>query len=74
MANGWTPDRQARQAILIRAWKPWEGSTGPTTDDGKARSARNGFRGGHRRAMRDLTKEMNGLLQQHRDQLSKFTG
>ena len=41
MANGWTPERRARQAAMIRTWKPWERSTGPRTIDGKARVARN---------------------------------
>jgi len=36
MANGWTPERRARQAAMIRTWKPWEKSTGPKTDEGKA--------------------------------------
>jgi hypothetical protein len=31
----------ARQAALIRAWKPWKKSTGPRTPDGKAAAARN---------------------------------
>ena len=31
MANGWSPERQARQAKLIRQWRPWEKSTGPRT-------------------------------------------
>ena len=46
MANGWTPERRARQAEMIRTWKPWETSTGPRTDEGKARTAHNGFKGG----------------------------
>jgi len=46
MANGWTPARRARQAEMIRNWRPWEKSTGPRTDEGKARTARNGFKGG----------------------------
>ena len=29
MAKGWTPERRARQAELIRSWRPWEQSTGP---------------------------------------------
>ncbi len=41
MANGWTPERRARQAEAIRRWKPWEKSTGPKTDEGKAASASN---------------------------------
>ena len=36
MANGWTPERRARQAELIRQWRPWEKSTGPKTEAGKA--------------------------------------
>ena len=27
MANGWTPERRARQARAIRRWRPWEHST-----------------------------------------------
>ena len=41
MKNGWTSERRARQAILIRTWKPWEQSTGPKSDVGKAASAMN---------------------------------
>ena len=41
MANGWTPERRARQALAIRTWKPWERSTGPVTDAGKASSSQN---------------------------------
>jgi len=41
MANGWTPERRARQAAMIRTWKPWEKSTGPKTDEGKAIVSKN---------------------------------
>ena len=41
MKNGWTSERRAQQAILIRTWKPREQSTGPKTDVGKAASAMN---------------------------------
>jgi hypothetical protein len=41
MANGWTPERRAKQAEAIKRWKPWERSTGPKTDVGKNRSSRN---------------------------------
>src|SRR5690348_6690406 len=39
--NGWTPERKARQARLIRNWRPWEHSTGPKTEAGKERSKKN---------------------------------
>ena len=41
MANGWTPERRARQAELIRQWKPWTRSTGPRTAEGMATSSMN---------------------------------
>ena len=47
MANGWTPERRARQSALIRNWRPWEKSTGPKTEKGKA-----GYRGTPTRAAR----------------------
>src|SRR5262245_36110202 len=46
--KGWTPERRARQAALIRTWQPWLGSTGPKTEAGKARSSRNAYRHGCR--------------------------
>jgi len=48
MANGWTPERRARQARLIHTWRPWERSTGPRTPEGKARVARNAYKGNKR--------------------------
>ena len=73
MASGWTPERRARQAALIRTWKPWEKSTGPRSDEGKARTANNGFKGGHWRELRELQKSMNALLNAERDQLEKIS-
>ncbi len=55
MANGWTPERRARQAALIRNWKPWKHSTGPKTEPGKAASAMNPRRHGLR--SRDFLEE-----------------
>jgi DNA invertase Pin-like site-specific DNA recombinase len=43
--NGWTPQRRKRQSELIRQFRPWERSTGPRTSEGKARAAKNGYRG-----------------------------
>ena len=54
MANGWTSQRRARQAELIKNWKPWEKSTGPKTAKGKARVARNANKGRTRKWLREL--------------------
>lgn len=74
MANGWTPERRARQAALIRTWKPWEQATGPRTDEGKARTAQNGFKGGHWRRLRELTSAINELLREQRESLRRPSG
>lgn len=58
MANGWTAERRARQAELIRQWKPWESSSGPKTEEGKSRSARNAYRGGMRAMLRELARAL----------------
>ncbi len=68
MANGWTPERKAKHAEAIKRWKPWEKSTGPRTDEGKAVSKMNGWKGGERRFDRELSK----LLSEHRRQLLTF--
>ena len=72
MANGWTPERRARQAALIRTWRPWERSTGPRTDEGKVRTARNGFKGGQWLELRELVKAMNALLREQRRSLKEL--
>ena len=41
MLNGWTSERRARQAELIRTWKPWAKSTGPRTPEGRLLVAKN---------------------------------
>lgn len=58
MANGWTSERRALQAQLIRTWRPWEGSTGPRTAEGKAKASRNGWKGGHRELLRELARAL----------------
>ena len=60
MANGWTAERKARQAGLIRSWRPWEYATGPRTTEGKAKAARNAWRGG----VRAMLRELSGVLRQ----------
>ena len=55
---GWTPERRARQAELIRQWAPWRHSTGPKTEAGKERCSKNALRhGGRSRAhIRELQR------------------
>lgn len=43
--SAWTPERRARQTDNIRRTKPWEKSTGPRTEAGKAASSRNAYAG-----------------------------
>lgn len=69
MANGWTPERRARQAELIRTWRPWEQSTGPRTAEGKAQAAARGFKGGHRAKLRALMQMLNEGLREQLDGL-----
>ena len=45
---GWTPERRAKQAQRIRLWQPWQRSTGPRTERGKARVAINPLKHGGR--------------------------
>ena len=56
MGNGWTPERRAKQSAAIQRWRPWERSTGPKTAAGKARVARNAYKGGNRQEMRLLAR------------------
>ena len=58
-ARNWTPAQRARQAEKIGAWSPWKNSTGPRTPEGKASSARNAWKGGHRVALRELALALN---------------
>ncbi|MCB1530968.1 MAG: hypothetical protein H6853_04575 [Rhodospirillales bacterium] len=48
MANGWTEERKRKQAEAIRRWKPWEKSTGPKSEAGKARVSLNAWKHGMR--------------------------
>jgi hypothetical protein len=50
--------RRYRQAQAIQRWRPWERSTGPRTPEGKARTARNAFRGDTRALLRELASAL----------------
>ena len=56
MANGWTTERRKRQSLAILQWRPWEKATGPKSEEGKAKSARRGYKGGEREALRELRR------------------
>jgi hypothetical protein len=60
-----TPEHRKLRAELIKRWRPWEKSTGPKSDEGKARSAQRGFKGGERAllaALRRILREQENLL------------
>ena len=63
MGARWTLERRARQAELIKTWRPWEQSTGPKTQEGKARSSRNADKG-----KRQEQRELRELLRLLREQ------
>jgi hypothetical protein len=58
MTNGWTSERRKRQSELIQRWQPWTKSTGPRTSVGKARAARNAYRGGAQAMLRELSRAL----------------
>ena len=72
MANGWTPERKARQAEMIRTWTPWKFAAGPRTDDGKYRSSQNALMHGaysrdaklEQKRFADLLREWQALAGQ----------
>src|SRR5262245_22927938 len=62
--KGWSAERRARQAALIRGWQPWRRSTGPKTEAGKARSAANALKHGFRsRETVEKLRRVNHALQ-----------
>lgn len=63
MSTGWTAERRQRQAELIRTWRPWERSTGPRSEAGKAVASRNAWKGGQRPQLRALAREVNAEME-----------
>lgn len=58
MANGWTPERRARQAELIRKWQPWRKSTGPKSRAGKKAVSQNAYKGGTWSTLRNMARAL----------------
>ena len=67
MATNWTPERRARQAEMIRIWKPWERATGPRTPEGKTIASGNAYKGGHLVMLRELSRMVNAEIKASRD-------
>ena len=59
MSTGWTNERRKKQSEAIRAWKPWKGSVGQTSREGKSRAAKNSYKHG---ARSQLTIELKNIL------------
>ena len=68
-ARTWTPEQRQQQAEAIRRWSPWEQSTGPKSEHGKALVSRNGWKGGERRKLREMFKALNQAMREQKDLL-----
>lgn len=73
MATTWTPERRARQAALIRTWKPWEQASGPRTPEGWAKASRNAWSGGHWLKLRELSRLVNAEIREARELVEAVT-
>lgn len=51
-ARKWTTAQRAAQSAAIQEWKPWQHSTGASSETGKAVTSRNAYRGGTRPLIR----------------------
>ena len=74
MKRGWTLERRQQQAALMRTLKPWLRSTGPITAAGKARAARNAYKGGLRAQLRRLRRALNEAAQSQRVAVDQLLG
>jgi hypothetical protein len=72
MATPWTADRKARQAALIRSWRPWERSTGPRTANGKAKASKNAWKGGEWLQLRELSRRVHAEIRAAKNLVSSI--
>ena len=56
-------DWWARQSAVIRNWRPWKHSTGPKSEEGKARVSRNPYKGGTRARLGELARLLRGQVE-----------
>ena len=69
-SNGWSPERRQRQRDAIKRWKPWEESTGPRTNEGKARAAANSLvHGLYAARSQALMRTVRAILREQRQVL-----
>ena len=59
----WTLETRLKQAAAIRGWLPWTLSTGPVTAAGKARVARNGWKGGVRAKVSNWHRAVSQIVE-----------
>ena len=62
-----TPEHRKLRAELIQRWKPWEKSTGPKSDDGKATVSQNAFKGAWREQLRELSRALKDQDNRHKE-------
>ncbi len=74
MARHWTAEERALQSELISRWAPWDSSTGPKTEEGKAAVAGNAWRGGERKQLRELSKMVNDEISLAREFVESIYG
>lgn len=67
MARKWTDEQKAKQAEKIKAWKPWRRSTGPRTDAGKQKAAKN-----RELSLEGARKRVNDLKRDHAKALAEL--
>lgn len=74
MGNNWTAEHRQRQSEAIHRWQPWKKSTGPKTKEGKRRSAKNAYAGGHWKAEREMRKALNAAMRNQQRELLRIRG